>query len=511
MTSSRIANSARNTFWGILNRIVMMIGPFVFRAIIIRDIGAEYVGLNGLFKSILNVLNMTELGFGTSIAFMMYKPIAENNNSEVRQLLNLMRRIYKYVGLIILVLGCCVFPFLNILVKNDTGADVNLYILYSMYLANTVMSYLMFAYRSSLFTAYQRNDVVMKISTICEIVRYTIQGFVIAWTRNYYLYLLVFALMIIPQNLLYYFVSRKMFPEIYCDGEPTKEQINTLKGKIIPLMGHRIGGKIIVSIDGIIISSLLGITALTKYDNYYYVASALVGVFTIIRNGMMASIGNKIYTDSAENTYILYKRIVFIWIGLVGWCSACMAGLYQPFISLWVGEEYLYDTLTMLSIVTYFFLWQFRYIGVTMKDSAGLWEPDKYKPYVGSILNLTLSILFVKVTGSVLGVLYPTMFVMIFIFFPWETWALFSKLFKRSCKDYLVLVARCVLTSVISIIVTYYMGTLLGGVGIVALFVRAICCAIIAAVIYLILNFNLSEMKYALSIAKKLVIRKSDN
>ena len=508
MNNSRMANSARNSFWGIVNRFVMMLGPFIFRAIIIRHIGAEYVGLNGLFKSILNVLNMTELGFGTSIVFMMYKPIAEKNVAEVRQLLNLMRRIYKYIGLIILVLGCCIYPFLDQLVKNDTGADVNLYILYSMYLANTVLSYLMFAYRSSLFTAYQRNDVVMKISIACEIIMYLIQGVVLAITRNYYLYLLVFTLMIIPQNLMYYLVSKKMFPEIYCEGEPTKEQKDTLKGKIVPLMGHRIGGKLIVSIDGIIISSMLGITALTKYDNYYYVVSALVGIFTIIRNGMMASIGNKIYTDSAENTYIMYRRIVFIWIGLVGWCSACMAGVFQPFISLWVGQEYLYDTLTMMSLVAYFFLWQFRYIGVTMKDSAGLWEPDMYKPYIGSVFNLIFSIAFVKITGSVLGVLYPTMFVMVFIFFPWETWALFSKLFKRSCKDYLVLVARCVLSSVISIIVTYYVGTLIGGVGVSALFLRAFCCAVIAALIYLIVNFNSSEMKYALSIAKRLVHRK---
>ena len=217
MNSSRMANSARNSFWGILNRFVMTIAPFIFRAVIIRHIGAEYVGLSGLFKSILNVLNMTELGFGSSIVFMMYKPIAENNAAEVRTLLNLMRKIYKCIGLIILILGCCVYPFLDFLVKNDTGADVNLYILYTMYLANTVMSYLMCAYRSALFTAYQRNDVVAKISIVCEIVMYLIQGVVLAFTRNYYLYLLVFTLMIIPQNLMYYFVSRRLFPEIYCE------------------------------------------------------------------------------------------------------------------------------------------------------------------------------------------------------------------------------------------------------------------------------------------------------
>lgn len=504
-TNSRVKNSIRNSVWGILNRIVMMLGPFIFRAIIIRYIGAEYVGLNGLFKSILNVLNMSELGFGTSIVFMMYKPIAEENKDEVRQLLNLMRTVYRYVGLAVLLLGCCVFPFLNHLVKNDTGTNVNIYVLYSMYLVHTVLSYWMFAYRSSIFTAHQRNDVVIKISLITEIVTYTLQAIVLLTTRNYYLHLLVFTLMIIPQNILYYIASRKMFPDLYCGDKASKEQIEVLKGKIIPLMGHRVGGKIIVSIDDIIISAFLGVSFLTQYDNYYYIASSIVGVFTILRNGIMASIGNKIYSDSIDNTYSAYRRIVFVMIGFVGWCASCLAGLYQPFIRLWVGEKYVYDTFTMISIVVYFFAWQFRYIGVTMKDAAGLWEPDKYKPFVGSIFNLIVSILMVKITGSVLGVLYPTMFVMIFIYFPWETFVLFKYLFKRNPSDYLLLVGKGVLTAAVSIVATYYVGVIIGGKTIPMFLVRTIACAGTAAIVFLIMNIKSKELKSWITVVKRLV------
>ncbi|MCR5783683.1 MAG: oligosaccharide flippase family protein [Clostridia bacterium] len=508
MENNRVKNSMRNSIWGILNKIVMMLGPFIFRAIIIRYIGAEYVGLNGLFKSILNVLNMTELGFNTSIVFMMYKPISESNYDEVRQLLTLMRKVYKIVGLIILGIGCCVYPFLGILVKNDTGADVNVYVLYTMYLSHTVLSYLMFAYRTSLFTAHQRNDITIKISLVREILMYAAQAAVLALTKNYYYYLLVYALMVIPQNIMYYVVSKKVFPDIDCGDKPTKEQIKTLKSKVLPLMGHRIGGKVIISIDGIIISAILGVSFLTQYDNYYYVASAIVSVFTVLRQGIMASIGNKIYTDTMDNTYVAYRRIVFIWISMVGWAAACMAGLYQPFIRLWVGEKYVYDTVTMISIVIYFFLWQFRYVGVTMKDSAGLWEPDQWKPIIGSALNLILSIIMVKVTGSVLGVLYPTMFVMIFVFFPWETYALFKHLFKRSCKDYLVLVGRCFATSAIAIVATYFVGNLFDGPSILTFVIRAAVCAVTAGAIICVLSLNLKEFKGSFNMIKRTLLKK---
>lgn len=504
---SRTRNSVRNSFWGIMAKLISMIFPFFFRAIIIRKIGAEYVGLNGLFAAILKVLNMTELGFGSSIVFMMYKPISQNNTTEVRQLMNLMKSIYRVVGLVILVIGCSIFPFLNVLAKNDTGADVNIYILYSMYLSHVVLSYFMFAYRSAIFTATQRSDILSKIALGCELVMYLMQAIVLMTTRNYYLYILVYAVMIIPQNLMYYFLSKRIFPEYYCEGKPTPKQIATLKGKVMPLLGHRIGGVVIVSIDDIIISTFLGITVLTKYDNYYYIFHSIVGLLTVLRNGIMASIGNKLYTDTIEHTYKAYKRIAFLWMGIVGLCAACLAGLYQPFIRIWVGDRYVYDTFMMLSIVAYFYVWQFRFIGVTMKDSAGLWEPDKLKPYIGMTLNLGLSILMVKLTGREFGVLYPTMFVMLFIYFPWETWVLFKRIFHRSCKDYLILVLRCFISTVAAISVSFFMGGLVGE-GSIAIFVlRTIVCTMSAGIVYLITSFKSPELNETIAIAKRFVLK----
>lgn len=502
--TSRTENSLRNSLWGVIGKIVSLVCPFIFRAIIIRYIGAHYVGLNGLFTSILAILNMTELGVSSSVVFMMYKPIAEGNQREVRQLLKLIRKVYKIIGFVILIAGCLVFFALPYLVKNDTGESVNIYILYSMYLFHTVMSYFLFAYRTTIFTANQRSDIISKIVLISELCRYSLQAFVLFFTRNYYLYLSIYALIIIPQSYMYYRVSKKMFPDLYCDEEPTVEQFAALKGKVMPLMLHRIGGKFIISIDDIIISAFLGLTYLTKYDNYYDVLRGAVAILTVLRNGIMASIGNKLFTDSLDNTYSTYKGLVFIWIGLVGIFSACLAGVYQPFMRLWVGEKYIFNAFTMLCIVFYFFIWQFRYIGVTMKDSAGMWEPDQLKPVVGMILNVLFSILVVKMTGSVLGVLFPTMFIMLFIYFPWETYILFSILFKRSATPYLFLVLRCVCSSIAAIIITYYVGVLIGEGSIIRFLIRVVICSFVATGVYALSNINVPEGKMAFNIAKKM-------
>ena len=159
---NRIGHSIKNSIWGLMFRVLHMFFPVITRAIIIHRMGVAYVGLNGLFTSILSVLNLSELGFGAAVVYMMYKPIIENDKSTIRALLSLLRKVYRIIGIVMLAIGVLLIPFLKFLVKNDTNTDVNIYILYGMYLFHTVMSYWMFSYKSSLFTAHQETDMRLK-------------------------------------------------------------------------------------------------------------------------------------------------------------------------------------------------------------------------------------------------------------------------------------------------------------------------------------------------------------
>lgn len=508
---NRSDHTLQNSFWGLLYRLLHMICPFFLRAVIIRQIGAEYIGLDGLFKSILSMLNLTELGFGAAITYMMYRPVAEGDKATIRQLLTLIRRVYRWIGLIVLTAGVLVIPFLRYLVKNDTGANVNIYLLYGMYLFHTAASYLLFAYRSSLFTAHQRRDLVFKVNTVCSIIQYALQVIVLIFTRNYYLYLLVFSLMIVPQSLGYYFLSRKKFPDLYCEGVPTREQVRMATAKIGALLGHRIGGTLIISIDDIIISAFIGISVLTQYDNYYFILHSIVVLVNVIITSSVASIGNKLSRDSVESAYRLFLRLTYLWIGLIGWCATCLLSLYQPFIRMWVGEKYLFPEGIVVCLSLYFFVWQFRTMGTNMKNAAGLWEQDWAKPYIGMALNTALSILFVRLTGSILGVLLPTMVILGGIYFPWETHVLFQDLFERSSREYVLLVLRSVATILISMFAVYLLIRRIPEAGIGWFLLRILICGTLPPSLYLALNLNSPLARQAtgdlLRIGKKLTSR----
>ena len=494
--------------WGTMYRSLRMFFPLVLRGFIIREVGAHYVGLEGVFGAILSILNLTELGFGTAVVFMMYKPAAENDIPTMRILLGVMRKFYIIIGSVILAIGCLCIPILNILVRNDTGANMNIYLLYIMYLFQTVGSYFSFAYRSSLLTAYQRQDVIFKILFFTSLVEYSLKIVILIITKNYYLYILVFALMIIPQNICYYIYSKKMYPDIYPEGKPTAEMISTIKTKITALIGHRLGATVMFSIDSIIISSFIGLSILVKYDNYNVIMNSIITLLGVILTSLVASVGNKLVLDSVQETYGLFKRISFLWIAIVGWCTACFLSLYQPFISLWVGEEYCFDEGIVICICLYFFVWQFRKMGFTMKDAAGLWEPDKLKPYIGMVLNLIFSILFVKVTGSVYGVLIPTMVIILTVYFPWETYALMKHLFIGKTKDYLLFMGRCVASALVGLFVTYFIMKIVPDRGVVAIAMRLVIGSLSFGLSYLLLNINSLQLKESAVMFRNILSRK---
>lgn len=169
MNTNRVQNAKRNMVFGLVNKLVTIISPFMVRTVLIYTLSVEYVGISGLFTSILQMLSMADLGFASAIVYSMYKPIAEGDDESVCALMNFYKKIYRVIGSIIFVLGIILLPFLKYLISGDCPSDVNIYVVYLIYLVNSVVSYLMFSYKRSLLIAYQRRDVADTIQAICKL------------------------------------------------------------------------------------------------------------------------------------------------------------------------------------------------------------------------------------------------------------------------------------------------------------------------------------------------------
>ena len=135
--NGRMQNAARNSFWGIVSKVVSLILGFVSRTIFIQYLGAVYLGVNGVYTEVLKVLSFVELGFGTALIFTMYKPVAENDEEKTIKLLHFYRDVYRVIALLILCLGLLLLPFLQYILKgaeNMTLRELRIYFL--IFLAN---------------------------------------------------------------------------------------------------------------------------------------------------------------------------------------------------------------------------------------------------------------------------------------------------------------------------------------------------------------------------------------
>ena len=172
--NSRTYNTKRNIVASYILMIVQILFSFISRTVIVYTLGAEFLGLSSLFTSILQVLNIAESGFSSSIIYFMYKPLADGDTEKVNALLNYLRKIYKLVGGVILIVGLILTPFIEQLIKGDVPNDINVYILYLLYLFNTCISYFLFAYKISFLTAIQRLDITNFANLIVILLQYAL-------------------------------------------------------------------------------------------------------------------------------------------------------------------------------------------------------------------------------------------------------------------------------------------------------------------------------------------------
>lgn len=76
------------------------------------------------------------------------------------------------------------------LINGSYPSDIDLYVLYIIFLANTSVSYFAFAYKSVLLTADQHQNIISNIDTILCILRYGIQIAMLIIISNYYAYII---------------------------------------------------------------------------------------------------------------------------------------------------------------------------------------------------------------------------------------------------------------------------------------------------------------------------------
>ncbi|SES79089.1 lipopolysaccharide biosynthesis protein [[Clostridium] polysaccharolyticum] len=484
MKIQRTKNAVNSISWGLINKVFTLILPFIIRTLVIYVFGVEYAGLNNLFSSILQVLNLAELGMSTAIVYAMYKPIAEKDYETLSSLLKYFKIVYQKIGIFVLGAGLCLIPGLKRLINGTYPKEINIYIIYVIYLLNTASSYLFFAYKTTLLSAYQRNDIASKINTAVHFFQNIMQLIIILVLKDFYIYLAVTVIFTNINNLLCHRRATELFPEIQPKGEISKENKEQIQQNVKGLMISKACQVSRNAFDTICISSFIGLTATTIYSNYYFLMTTITGFLTILLTSISAGIGNSIETESVEKNYQDLHKFNFMFMWVSGWCTSCFYCMYQPFMKIWMGQKLMLPFGCVILLCIYFLLLRAGDIRSQYFNACGLWWKGRWVSVLEAVANLFLNITL-GYFFQIWGILIATILTILFIDHIGCAVLVFKNYFKGySVKSYFLVCSYYFAVICIICGITGFICDLVPISGIFGLILRFGVCSIITNVLF---------------------------
>ena len=411
-SSSRSQNTIYNLITGMGGQAIQIILKFVTRTVFIHILGQAYLGVNGLFSDILTLLSMTELGFDTAINYRLYKPLANKDYDNVRLIVKLYRRVYLSVGLAILVMGLCITPFLPVLIKDyETLAElsINAVLIYFIYLAQSVLSYMFLAYKAAVVKADQRGYILEIAHTVINLVSNIVQIIVLIATRDFVVYTCVLLIFTVITNLVNGIIAKRLYPDVFRperNALPKDDVLNIFKD-CGALFIYKVNGVVTRATDNLVLSAFIGIMTVGLYSNYLLIYNTLNTLLNRFYEACKASMGNLFAVSKTEDSYFFFEVMNYLTFILYGTACVGIGVLSNDVIGCWLGENYLMaQPIPALLGILILFSGIRNNLG-QVRNVTGAFRQMWYRPLMGIIINIVVSVVLVQWMG-IPGVLIGT-------------------------------------------------------------------------------------------------------
>jgi O-antigen/teichoic acid export membrane protein len=499
----RTKQSILNISAGLGSQLLITILSFFSRTVFIHTLGLDYLGVNGLFTSILAMLTLAEAGIGSSIVYSLYKPVADNDKHTINALMQLYKKAYMVIALVVLLLGLGLMPFLHLFVK-DTHVT-HLHLIYLIFLINTVAPYL-FQHKISFLNVYQRGYIITGIYSISSILSMLLKIGILQFTQNYILYLIIDSVITLTNGVIIFFLVDRIYPFL---KEKTKTVLDTVvKSGIIKnikaILLQNVGNYLIFGTDNIIISSFISVAAVGLYSNYNMLIDICRTFINQIFQNIYHSVGNLVAKETQDKIYSVYKVYWLVNFWLYSFLSIFLYVIAEPFIKLWLGSSFIMGKTVLIVLVIVFYEKGMRNSITTVKTTSGIFHEDRYAPLCQAVINLGFSIWLVQywgIVGVFLGTLLSALAVPL-----WTTpYLVYKKIFNKPLRMYYVTYCFYVCIGLGACLVTSLISSLIIPDNLFKLTLIGMIAVIIPNFIYVAVFRKTEEFKYIWSIIQRLL------
>ncbi|MFQ9030064.1 MAG: lipopolysaccharide biosynthesis protein [Oscillospiraceae bacterium] len=508
MENSRLKNSALNFASGFLGRVLAILLNFAVRTIFIYCLNEAYLSVNGLYSNILTVLSLAELGFGSAMVYRMYAPVAVKDYQKTAALLQFYKKIYIIIGVVIFLLGLCVIPFMDYIIKDKPDIS-GLTLYYILFLVNTSISYWFSSYKASVLYADQKEYIKTNVQNTMTILQSGLQIVLLLLFRKYLLYLLIQLAGNIFLNLYVAHLVDKRYPEIqtYQGASLSTEERVQIRKDTEALVLSRFGHVALNGTDNIIISAVVGVLWVGRLSNYTLICDSVTSVLCQITAAITGSLGNFFATEDKHAGYALFKKVEFLNFWLYGFSFIALVTLLDPFVQIWAGERFVLGLPISIAIAINFFVAGYMNTLWVFRSTIGLFKQGKFRPILVAILNIILSIFLGKLWG-VFGVLFATFLSRAAISLWYDPLILHRYGFEVSCKPFFARYFRRVLllTAILIVMLTIRYVVLSSATTVLRFAVMTMFTAIVPNAIFWLAYHRCEEYAYFRSIVKDRVI-----
>jgi len=491
----RTEHVVKNLKFATVSELMLAVLKFVSRRVFVLLLGKEYLGISGLFTDILSMLSLAELGFGISITYSLYRPAAVGDTELIKSLMALYRRAYHGIALIVLAAGLSLTPFLDFFVKEMPEEIPQLSLIYALNVLNASVSYI-FAYKSTLLFVHQKKYIDTLIRTTVTASATVAQIGILLLTGNYVFYLFIAIGATLVQNTILSVKADGLYPYLRDQKvQPLPAEIlGDIRRNVSAMILHRVGAVAVFSTDNILISKFAGIAVTGLYSNYTMIRGFLNVMINALFNAIAPALGNLNATESLENKRTAFCRLNFFSAWLFGWISICLLWLYDPFICIWLNEDYLLPRPVVILIVVNFYLNSMRIPVANIKSTMGLFWDERYKSILEPPFNLIISVILAQRWG-ISGILSGTLISMAALPFWIEPLGLYRHGLKQSVSGYFLRYLKHLLVTAAAAGLTG-LACLTAGKGVPGFLQKCLFCLLIPNGVYLILYRRTCEFRF---------------
>lgn len=397
-TYDRTRNSLRNSIVATCMQLAAVLIGFWSRRIFINYLGLEVLGLNTMATSLLQFLNLTELGIGSAIAVTLYKPVHDGDRDRVREIVALQGWLYRIIALIVMMgsaVMMCFFP------RIFTKVDLPMWYAYASFgvlLYSSLLSYF-FNYKQILLDACQLNYKVQYAAKLVSNIKLIAQAVAVKFLTDGYLWWLVLEVVFATvTTVILAGTINRTFPFIRERVEKPsllRHKYPTVVTKVKQLFVHKIGTFAIGYAIPLIIYALYEegpASLIAKYGNYQLFTTNLNTFLTACFLGLAASVGNMVAENDSRLTMKVFRELFCVRFVITAVFCFCLWFLIDPFITLWLGREFLLSRTTLLLIILVFCMQNTRNVVDVYLNAYGMFQ-DVWAPVAEAAICLGLAFL----------------------------------------------------------------------------------------------------------------------